>query len=282
MATLYVVATPIGNLEDITLRASRVLGEVDRVLAEDTRRTGTLLSHLGIRSRLVSLHAHNEARRIEQVLAWMAEGSSLALVSDAGTPLISDPGARLVRAVVDAGHTVVPIPGPSAPLAALVAAGLPSDRFSFLGFVPRKGPERSSTLARIAGSRETTVVFESAERLGALLDDLVAACGPERDACVARELTKVHETFQRGTLQELRAYYQGEAPRGEVTVVVASAPPVSSDEVEAVARREAARLLADGAAPSRVAREVALRTGLPRNRAYTLVQALQEGETVAE
>lgn len=242
MATLRVVATPIGNLEDLTPRAARALAEADRVLAEDTRRTATLLRHLGIRPPMVSLHAHNEARRIDQVLAWLDAGEALVLVSDAGTPLVSDPGSRLVRALLDAGHGVEPVPGPSAVLAALVGSGLPADRFAFLGFVPRKGAERGETLARVAGSAETTVVFESPERLAALLVELVEACGPEREACVARELTKLHETFRRGTLAELAAYYEGESPRGEVTVVVGPAPPPSDDDAEAAARRQATRL----------------------------------------
>lgn len=281
MSILHVVSTPIGNLGDLTVRAARALAEADRVLAEDTRRTATLLRHLAVDTPMVSLHEHNEARRAEQVVAWLDAGETLALVSDAGTPLVSDPGARLVRAVVEAGHEVVPLPGPSAVLAALVASGLPSDRFAFLGFVPRKGGERDSTLARIAGSSETTVAFESPERLSALLADLVETCGGERDACVARELTKVHETVRRGTLAELSAYYQEDPPRGEVTLVVAPAPPASSDDIEAEARREARRLLAAGTTPSRTAREVARRTGMARNRAYTLVQTLQEDETQA-
>lgn len=281
MSILHVVATPIGNLEDLTARAARVLGEADRVLAEDTRRTATLLRHLGLHTPMVSLHEHNEARRVEQVVAWLDEGESLALVSDAGTPLVSDPGARLVRAVADAGHQVVPLPGPSAVLAALVASGLPSERFAFLGFVPRKGGDRASTLRRMAGSSETTVVFESPERLGALLSELVGACGGDREACVARELTKLHEEVRRGTLAELGAYYQEEPVRGEVTVVVAPAPPPTDDDLETEALREARRLLEAGTAPSRVAREVARATGLSRNRAYTLVQTLQEEGTQA-
>jgi 16S rRNA (cytidine1402-2'-O)-methyltransferase len=227
---------------------------------------------------LVSLHAHNEASRIERVLTWLEAGEELALVSDAGTPLVSDPGGRLVRAVADAGHRVVPVPGASAPLAALVASGLTSDRFAFLGFVPRKGKERRATLERVAGSEETTVLFESPERLEALLSDLAAACGGERPTAVARELTKVHEAVVRGTLDELVRYY-GESPaRGEVTLVVAAAERDDADPGarEAEARGLARRLLDEGLAVSRVAREVARRTGVARNRAYTLVQELDD------
>ncbi|HSR43136.1 MAG TPA: 16S rRNA (cytidine(1402)-2'-O)-methyltransferase, partial [Longimicrobiales bacterium] len=159
MATLYLVSTPIGNLDDLTRRAERVLAEVDRVLAEDTRRTRILLEHLGLRKPLTSCHEHNEAARTETVLGWLADGEDVALVSDAGTPLISDPGERLVEAVSGAGYDVVPIPGPSAVTAALAVSGLPPEPFTFLGFVPRKGRDRRTALERIAGSRETIVVF---------------------------------------------------------------------------------------------------------------------------
>ncbi len=275
MATLYVVATPIGNLEDLSRRAERVLGEVAHVAAEDTRRTGLLLQHLGIRADLVSYHAHNEAARLEGILAWLAAGEDVALVSDAGTPVVSDPGGRLVQAAAAAGHVVVPIPGPSAVLAALVSSGLPCDRFAFLGFVPRKGGDRSSTLARIAGSLETCVVFESPERLGRLLEDLVRACGPDRRAAVGRELTKLHEEIRRGTVEELHAYYQREKPRGEVTVVVEAGSGESEQvEVETV-RRRARILLRSGERPSEVARDLARSLGVSRNEAYAMVQELK-------
>lgn len=278
MATLYLVATPIGNLEDLSRRAERILGEVAHVAAEDTRRTGLLLQHLGIRSDLLSLHAHNEAARVETVLGWLEAGEDVALVSDAGTPLVSDPGGRLVEAVAEAGHAVVPIPGPSAPLAALVASGLPADRFAFLGFVPRKGRERASTLERIAGSQETCILFESPERLGALLEELAGSCGPHRRAAVARELTKLHEEVRRGTVAELGAYYSEEKPRGEVTVVVEAAPPGEDEPGPEEIRARARDLLATGERPSRVARELADSLGIPRNQAYAVVQELKGEE----
>lgn len=284
MATVHVVSTPIGNLGDLSPRGASALTSADRILAEDTRRTAHLLRHLGSKVPMVSLHSHNEARRVSQVLEWLDAGESLVLVSDAGTPLVSDPGARLVRALIDAGHEIVPVPGPSAPLVALVGAGLPSDRFAFLGFVPRKGRARTSTLRRIAESEETTVSFEAPDRLTALLGALVEECGSDRPACVAREMTKVYETFQRGTLGELLAYYQSEEPRGEITLVVAPAPDRPPEDLDKVARAEAARLLSEGAPASRVAREVARVTGMARNRAYALVQSLQahgEGESRA-
>lgn len=281
MAAIHIVSTPIGNLGDLSPRGASTLAAADRILAEDTRRTATLLRHVGVKVPMVSLHSHNEARRISQVLEWLEAGERLVLVSDAGTPLVSDPGERLVRALIDGGHQVVPIPGPSAPLVALVGSGLPADRFTFLGFMPRKGRARASTLRRIAESEETTVTFESPERLVASLAALAEACGVDRQACVARELTKVYETFQRGTLGELHAYYEGEEPRGEITLVVGAAPETSSVGLDDVARAEAVRLLAEGSPASRVAREVARVTGIARNRAYALVQDVQaqgEGE----
>jgi 16S rRNA (cytidine1402-2'-O)-methyltransferase len=215
MGTLYLVSTPIGNLEDVTARAGRILGEVEAVLAEDTRRTSILLRHLGIARPLLSLHGHNERARTAEVLDRLGASQDLALVSDAGTPLLSDPGERVVRRVVEAGHAVVPVPGPSAILAALVGSGLPALPFAFLGFAPRKGSERTRLLERVADSAETVILFESPERTGALLEDLAAVCGPERPVAVARELTKVHEEFRRGTLGDLVPYYREQAPRGE-------------------------------------------------------------------
>jgi len=276
MGTLYLVSTPIGNLGDITRRAVDTLGSVARVLAEDTRRTRTLLHHLEISTPLVSLHSHNEASREGQVLSWLDSGEDLALVSDAGTPLVSDPGSRLVQVVADAGHEVVPIPGPSAVLAALVGSGLPLGRFSFLGFVPRKGSKRAELLGTVASAPETTVLFESPERLTSLLAELSEECGGERRGVVARELTKLHEEFVRGTLSELSEHFEAQPPRGEITLVLAGASdPMSSETTdEAAVRALAAPLLAQGTPPSQVAREVARRLNLSRNQAYRVVQSL--------
>src|SRR5690606_1994757 len=203
MPVLYVVSTPIGNLDDITVRALAVLRDVDRVLAEDTRRTAVLLRHYDIATPLVSAHEHNEAARAEQLVAWLDEGESVALVSDAGTPLLSDPGARLVRAALDAGHDVIPVPGASALLSALVVSGLPAEPFTFFGFVPRSGRARRELLAELAGLRHTAVLYESPARLVALLRDLIDACGAARPVAVARELTKLHESVVRGTLADV-------------------------------------------------------------------------------
>lgn len=276
MSILYLVSTPIGNLGDLSDRAKKILSTVSRVLAEDTRRTRALLSHLGISKPLVSLHAHNEASREEQILRWLDGGEDLALVSDAGTPLVSDPGARVVEAVLDADHEVVPIPGPSAILAALVASGLPSEPFSFLGFMPRKGKERADLMKRLVAALETTVLFESPERLVALMENLTEATGPDRRCAVARELTKRHEEFVRGTVSELLEHFQQNPPRGEITVVLAAAPDTetSTRVDEEAASALALALLNQGERPSRVAREVARRLGMPRNQVYQLVQNL--------
>ena len=278
MATLFIVSTPIGNLEDLTARAARVLGEVDRVLAEDTRRTRILLGHLGIRSKVVSLHAHNEAERLTRVLSWLDSGEDLALVSDAGTPLVSDPGQRLVAGVIAAGHDVSPLPGPSAALAALVVSGLPSDQFVFLGFPPRSGGERGAFLDRVADSEETAVLFESPERVGRLLRDLVTVAGSERPVCVARELTKLHETVFRGTLEEAAGYYEDQPPRGEVVVIVGPGERPARAEADLQAAVALARSqLEAGTRPSQVAKDVARRLGIPRNRAYQIIQELRGG-----
>ncbi|RIL00042.1 MAG: 16S rRNA (cytidine(1402)-2'-O)-methyltransferase, partial [Proteobacteria bacterium] len=215
MGTLYLVATPIGNLEDVTLRALRVLREADVVLAEDTRRTRVLLDRHAIAARPRSLHEHNEASRTAELLDALAAGKSVALVSDAGTPLVSDPGERLAAAAIAAGHAVVPVPGASAVLAALVASGLPAALFTFLGFLPRKAGERDRLLAGLRERRETLVLFESPRRVGATLRALAAALGGERRASVARELTKLHEEHVRGPLAELAERF-AEGARGEV------------------------------------------------------------------
>lgn len=271
MATLYLVSTPIGNLSDLSARAARVLDGVERVFAEDTRRTGRLLRHLGVETPLTSLHQHNEAARAGRVIECLESGRDAAVVSDAGTPLVSDPGARVVEAALEAGHDLVPVPGPSAILAALVGSGLPADRFVFLGFAARKGPERRALLERVADARETTVLFEAPGRLHRLLTDLARACGSGRRVAVAREMTKLHEEFVRGTLAEVCAGFGVRAPRGEVTLVVDRAPVREPDE--SAARELAAELLAEGARPSEAVRELVARLGVPRNRSYRIVHS---------
>ncbi|HVP67783.1 MAG TPA: 16S rRNA (cytidine(1402)-2'-O)-methyltransferase [Anaeromyxobacteraceae bacterium] len=272
--TLFVVATPIGNLSDLSARAAAVLREVEVVVAEDTRRTRTLLAHLGARpGELLSLPAFDEVGRTRTVLERLARGSRVALVTDAGTPGVSDPGARLVAAAADAGVTVVPVPGPSAPLAALSASGLPADRFLFVGFLPRKGGGRARALRWVARIPATLVLFEAGNRVAETLADLERALG-NRPAAVARELTKLHEEVARGTLSALAARFAGGA-RGEVTLVVGGAPQEPEEADAADVEEDARRRLAAGEAPVEVAREVARAHGIPRCRAYEIVEELR-------
>ncbi len=275
--TLYVVATPLGNLDDLSARASAVLGRVAVVAAEDTRRTRGLLSHLGASPQLLSYHAHSEDRRLEKLLQILADGRDVALVSDAGTPAVSDPGPELVAAAREAGITVVPIPGPSAVAAALSAAGLKGDRYLFLGFIPRKGGERARLLARAAAEEWSVVLFEAPPRLTDLLQDLAAVAGAGRRALVARELTKLHEELRFGTLEELADYYSEHPPRGELTVVIegTGAPPDPPDRTED-AVEQAALLLAEGMTRREVARRLSETHGLSRNDAYRLVMELPQ------
>lgn len=274
VGTLYVVATPIGNLEDVTLRALRVLREAALVLAEDTRRTRVLLERHGIAARPLSLHAHNEAARSGAVLDVLAEGRAVALVSDAGTPLVSDPGERLVAAAVNAGHDVVPVPGPSAVLAALAAAGLPATAFTMLGFLPRRVSARAALLRRFRAAPETLVLFEAPGRVGATLAALHEALG-ERPACVARELTKLHEELVRGPLSALAARFAEKAPRGEVTLVVGGAPEGAVAELGEAADADAPplderirALVAAGRSPREVAAALGGARGVPRREIY--------------
>ncbi len=220
---LYLIPTPVGNLEDISLRALRLLKEVDLILAEDTRTTRKLLAHYDIHTSLKAYHAHNEHRLTETLVAQMAAGSTFALVSDAGTPGISDPGFLLVRACVGAGVPVSALPGPTAFVPALVASGLPCDRFFFEGFLPHK-KGRQARLQWLAELPYTFVLYESPHRLQKCLLQLAEHCGAARPACVARELSKVHEEYVRGTLAELRAHFEAHPPRGEIAIVVGGKP----------------------------------------------------------
>jgi 16S rRNA (cytidine1402-2'-O)-methyltransferase len=219
VGTLYLVATPIGNLDDITLRALHVLESAPLIAAEDTRHTMKLLTHFGMRRQMVSLHAKNEARQLQSILARL-EQHDIALVSDAGTPALSDPGVRLVSAAVVAGYPVVPIPGPSAVLAALVSSGLPTNQFTFLGFLPRKRGELERLIRDTAAAKRSFVFFESPHRIVKTLDIIASALGP-RSLVVAREITKLHEEFLRGTAATLLEHFAKSPPRGELTVVVA-------------------------------------------------------------
>jgi 16S rRNA (cytidine1402-2'-O)-methyltransferase len=272
---LYVVATPLGNLGDLSLRAMEVLRAVPVVAAEDTRRTRGLLSHLGTAPRLLSYHAHSEEPRLETLLEILHDGRDVALVSDAGTPVVSDPGTDLVAAARASGITVVPIPGPSAVATALSAAGLKGDRYLFLGFIPRKGSERARLLARAAAEEWSVVFFEAPPRLVDLLEDLARTVGGSRRAVVARELTKLHEEFRAGTLMELAGYYSEHPPRGEITIVLeGTGAPAEPPDRTGEAVEQATLLLAEGLTRREVVRRISETLGLPRNDAYRLVMEL--------
>jgi 16S rRNA (cytidine1402-2'-O)-methyltransferase len=269
--TLYVVATPIGNLGDVTLRALEVLRAAPLVAAEDTRLTRRLWVRHGLTTRLVSYHARNAAKRAPELLAHLRGGADLALVTDAGTPLVSDPGEGLATAWAAEGGRIVPIPGPSAVLAALVASAIPAPRWGFEGFLPRSGRERRERLARIAGDDRATILFEAPGRTAATLRDLAAACGHDRPAALCRELTKIHEEVRRGGLASLAVSAVTDPPRGEVTIVVAGRPPavVGAGMAPGPAELEPARarveaLVAAGHRRADAARRVASETGLPR------------------
>jgi 16S rRNA (cytidine1402-2'-O)-methyltransferase len=270
---LYLVATPIGNLEDITLRALRVLKEASVVACEDTRRTQKLLQHYGIATRMVSYHEHNEHSRTPELVAALGQGAQVALVSDAGMPLVSDPGHRLVTACIERGIRVVPVPGPSAVVAALAAAGLPCDEFVFVGFLPARSGERRRALERLRNEPRTMVFYEAPHRL---LDTLTAAAElfAERQAVVARELTKVHEEFVRGSLRELAAQFSARPPRGETTLLVAAstAAPASAEIAADAGTSLAARveqLIRDQGLDRKAAlKRAAKEFGIPKREAY--------------
>jgi len=266
--SLYVVSTPIGNLRDITLRAIDVLRAVDLILAEDTRHSRHLLDHHGIATPMLSYHEHNEARATETAIARLREGRDVALISDAGTPLVSDPGTRVVRAAAEAGIAVVPIPGPSAVLAALVSSALGSERFTFFGFLARKGREREDALQELSSLRYTSVLYEAPNRVAATLGELGARGAGERRVVVARELTKQFEEIRRGTVAELSAYYESAPPRGEVVIVLegTTLQPLAEDEL-----RSRARLMrAAGLSARDVAAALVREGGASRNLAYRL------------
>ena len=267
---LYIVSTPIGNLGDLSARAIEMLKSVHVVLAEDTRHSRPLLQRFDVDTPLVSYHEHNEARTATALVARMVAGESMALISDAGTPLLSDPGARLVAAAIEAGVRVVPIPGASALLSALVASGISADRFTFFGFLERKGAERTRAVAEIASLSHTAVLYEAAPRVAATLRDLSEAGGGARMAAVARELTKQFEEVKRGTLDALAAYYDGSPPRGEVVIVIEGAPLVEVDEE--AAREHARALRAGGLSVRDVARSLVAEQRIARNVAYRLAQ----------
>ncbi len=276
---LDVVATPIGNLGDLSPRAQSALEQADVIAAEDTRRTAQLLAVIGVQRPLISLHAHNERQRIDDVVARLARGESVALVSDAGTPLLSDPGFALVRAVVAAGFDVRAVPGPTAIAAALCVAAIPTDRFCFEGFLPAKRGERRKRLAGLRAEPRTLVFFETPHRIRAALDDLVAEFGAERPAALAREITKIYETTYRDTLGGLaaRAATDPDMARGEITLVVAGVPAAEGDELQNAQRDlllRTVRALSPHLPPGQVASIAATIVGVKRAAAYAV--ALRE------
>jgi 16S rRNA (cytidine1402-2'-O)-methyltransferase len=276
---LEVVATPIGNLGDLSSRAREVLAAADLIAAEDTRHTAQLLSAIGVAGQLISLHDYNEEARIEPLVQQLKAGKVIALVSDAGTPLLSDPGFGLVRAAAAAGIEVRAVPGASAVTAALSIAGLATDRFAFEGFLPARAGERAALLARLAAEPRTLVLFEAPHRIAATLADLARSFGDERAAVVTRELTKMHESVYRGTLRELCAMARDDSDfaRGEITVVVAGAAPAQAIGGDTQLLTRALQLLLQELPPARAAAIAAQLAGARRSEAYQLALRLQHG-----
>ncbi len=274
--TLYIVGTPIGNLEDMTVRAVRILQTVDLIAAEDTRHTGKLLHHFQIKTPQISYHEHNLTTRTAELLSKLQQGRSIALVSDAGMPGISDPGYELVKACADEAITIVPIPGASAVITALSASGLPSDRFIFEGFLPAKSQARRIHLDSLRSESRTLVFYESPHRLRATLQDLAETLGRDRAITLARELTKLHEEFWRGTVADAIALYLTREPQGEYTIVVSGAESVQLVLSEATLKSELQSLLDQGLSRSDASRQLAQQTSLPRRQIYQLALSLLE------
>ena len=272
--TLYVVGTPIGNLEDITFRAVRILQTVDIIAAEDTRHTGKLLQHFQVKTPQVSYHEHNRTSRIPELLEYLVNDKAIALVSDAGMPGISDPGYELVKACIEAGIAVVPIPGASAAITALSAAGLPTDRFVFEGFLSPKSQQRQEHLESLQTESRTLIFYESPHRLRDTLQDLALVWGSDRQIVLARELTKLYEEFWRGTIAEAIAHYNQREPQGEYTLVVAGIPPNQPQLTEEELKAELKQLISQGISRSQASRQLAKFTSLPRRQLYQLALSI--------
>jgi 16S rRNA (cytidine1402-2'-O)-methyltransferase len=276
MGTLYLVATPIGNLEDISARALRVLREASLIAAEDTRHTRILLQHYDISTPTTSYHEHSKSSKIDQIINTLGQGD-VAVVSDAGTPALNDPGYELVVAALEAGFEVSPIPGPSAPVAALVASGLPTDAFLYLGYLPRKVSQRRQLLREVAPLPYTLIFLETPHRLVSALENLENELGTRRIA-VARELTKKFEEIFRGDLPSARGYFTAHAPRGELTLVVEGRSPGEGKWSEERMRLELRTSLATGGQPSKIASQMASESGWTKSDVYRLLMALKEKE----
>jgi 16S rRNA (cytidine1402-2'-O)-methyltransferase len=274
VGTLYVVGTPIGNLEDMTFRAIRILQSVDVIAAEDTRHTGKLLQHYEIKTPQVSYHEHNRSERLPELLNQLQQGNAIALVTDAGMPGISDPGYELVKACIEAGIQVVPIPGATAVITALSAAGLPTDRFAFEGFLPASGQQRQQRLESLPAESRTLIFYESPHRLRQTLQDLGEYLGGKRSITLARELTKMHEEFWRGSIGEAILYYTRHEPKGEFTLVVAGAQDQPLVLSEDVLKAELQQIMDQGVSRSQASRQLAQLTKLPRRQLYQLALSL--------
>ena len=271
---LYIVGTPIGNLEDMTFRAVRVLQTVDAIASEDTRRTGILLQHFQIATPQLSYHEHNRQQRLPQLLAQLQQGKKIALVTDAGMPGISDPGTELVAACRDAGVSVVPIPGPTAAITALCASGLPTDRFVFEGFLPVKGEGRQQRLDLLKSESRTAILYESPHRLRQTLADLAGVLGGDRQIVLARELTKLHEEFWRGSLSGAIALYASRQPQGEFTLAIAGRREEKQVLSTEALKTELQQLMVGGLSRSQASRELAKLTDIPKRQLYQLALTL--------
>ncbi|KOP25968.1 16S rRNA methyltransferase [Hapalosiphon sp. MRB220] len=272
---LYIVATPIGNLEDMTFRGVRILQMVDLIAAEDTRHTGKLLQHFLIKTPQISYHEHNRNSRIPELVQQLGEGKAIALVTDAGMPSISDPGFELVKACIDAQISVVPIPGANAAITALSAAGLPTDKFVFEGFLPAKTQGRREHLEFLKTEPRTLIFYESPHRLRDTLQDLADIFGSDRQIVLARELTKLYEEFWRGTLAQALADCGKKEPQGEYTLVVAGSPPTQLVLSDVELKAELTKLIVQGMSRSQASRELAKATSLPRRHLYQLALAIK-------
>lgn len=280
MGILYLVATPIGNLEDISARALRTLREVSLIAAEDTRKTRKLLSHFDIHVPLTSYFEHNKRSKLEQVMAALEQGD-VALVSDAGTPALNDPGYELVRAALQAGYTISPIPGACAPVAALVASGLPTDAFLYLGYLPRQPGERQRALQIVAQLPYTLIFLETPHRLLESLDDLEVVLG-NRQMAVARELTKLHEEITRGSIHEIKSNYQNRQLQGEFTLILAGCSPGQELWLEGKLLAALKEAVSQNEPPSRAAGRIAAESGWPRRKVYSLYTGLRSGEILPD
>ena len=269
LSTLYLVATPIGNLEDISQRALRILGEVELIAAEDTRHTAKLLNHYDIRTSLISFHEHSKPGKLQRLLNHL-EQSDLALVSDAGTPVLNDPGYELVKVAIEAGHEVSPIPGPSAPISALIASGLPADNFLYLGYLPRKSSDRRRTIQEVAALPYTVIFFETPHRLLDSLEDLLDELG-DRELVVAREISKLHEEFYRGKISSALAHFNDHPPRGEITLVLAGNPPEMRTWSEGEILADIKERKSQNIPPAQIASQLSAESNWPRRKIYQLI-----------